>query len=82
MGLGAENELRVLATATPAEVTSELLARALYSNYVGHAHIDYALSMALFEFVHVYGFTLCAHLSCAHIHMLCYYTGWCHVFET
>ena len=32
-----------LATATPAEVTSEQLARALYSNYVGHAHIDYAL---------------------------------------
>ena len=43
----------MLATATPAEVTSEQLARALYSNYVGHAHIDYALyPMALFEFLY------------------------------
>ena len=60
----------MLATATPAEVTSEQLARALYSNYVGHAHIDYALSIALFEFVHV---RLCVHICRVRTHT-CYAT--------
>ena len=65
----------MLATATPAEVTSEQLARALYSNYVGHAHIDYRmLSMALFEFV------LCVHAYRVRTDT-CYATipVWCHV---
>ena len=57
MGLGRRSAPRkrsVLATVTPAEVTSEQLARALYSDYVGDAHIGYAFYgfMAFwFEFV-------------------------------
>ena len=60
----------MLATATPAEVTSEQLARALYSNYVGHAHIDLTM-LSLCVFLSLY--FVCTPIVCAQTHVMLLY---------